>query len=279
MPRTGVQYEEVASAASLLRSEGLNVTIEQVRQKLGTGSSNTLSKHLSQWRTSNTPSAYEASLPAALSQQVAAIWNQLSASAEERIHTTIMLTHLLISHFSNENSKLRENNRRWQKLHEMWLGEKKSQEDKNSQLSASNAELNTKLQIQQQHIIGLERLLVEKDNNLQRLETLFNQAQTNLEHFREASREQLAIEENKLIQNKQTNDEQFKTVMGAIGNAFNQDKYLTLIEQIHENQINALKDTNEMLYAIKCDNLNLEAQVKATLIKTLAKVNKGKFLL
>jgi hypothetical protein len=225
MPRTGVQYEEVASAASLLRSEGLNVTIEQVRQKLGTGSSNTLSKHLSQWRTSNTPSAYEASLPAALSQQVAAIWNQLSASAEERIHTTIMLTHLLISHFSNENSKLRENNRRWQKLHEMWLGEKKSQEDKNSQLSASNAELNTKLQIQQQHIIGLERLLVEKDNNLQRLETLFNQAQTNLEHFREASREQLAIEENKLIQNKQTNDEQFKTVMGAIGNAFNQDKY------------------------------------------------------
>jgi hypothetical protein len=34
-----------------------------------------------------------------------------------------------------------------------------------------------------------------------------------------------------------------------------------------------------MLYAIKCDNLNLEAQVKATLIKTLAKVNKGKFLL
>lgn len=49
MPRNGITYEQVAKAADELVSNGEQPTTRLIRKKLGTGSPNTIQKHLSLW--------------------------------------------------------------------------------------------------------------------------------------------------------------------------------------------------------------------------------------
>lgn len=50
MARTGITFEQVAAAADALAGAGRQATIQAVREALGTGSPNTIHKHLSVWR-------------------------------------------------------------------------------------------------------------------------------------------------------------------------------------------------------------------------------------
>jgi len=49
-------FDEVAEAASALHNEGQPVTVEAVRDAIGSGSSNIIHKHLAAWRADNVPS-------------------------------------------------------------------------------------------------------------------------------------------------------------------------------------------------------------------------------
>jgi len=51
--RQGLTFDEVAAAASSLQNDGKQVTLEEVRDFLGTGSPHTIHKHLIAWRASN----------------------------------------------------------------------------------------------------------------------------------------------------------------------------------------------------------------------------------
>ena len=65
--RQGVTAEQIKAAADAIAAEGQSPTIRAVRERLGTGSPNTIQRHLSQWRESRpqvTQAAYE--LPAEL---------------------------------------------------------------------------------------------------------------------------------------------------------------------------------------------------------------------
>ena len=53
MARPGVTKEEVFSAADTLKSVGTSVTIQNVRNHLGTGSPNTIHRHLGNWKLEN----------------------------------------------------------------------------------------------------------------------------------------------------------------------------------------------------------------------------------
>ena len=50
MARVGITFEQVAAAADALVGEGQSPTIKAVRERLGTGSPNTIHAHLVQWR-------------------------------------------------------------------------------------------------------------------------------------------------------------------------------------------------------------------------------------
>jgi len=50
MARIGITYEQVAAAADELVSDGVQPTIKAVRERLGTGSPNTIHAHMSAWR-------------------------------------------------------------------------------------------------------------------------------------------------------------------------------------------------------------------------------------
>ena len=78
--RQGVTAEQIKAAADAIAAEGQSPTIRAVRERLGTGSPNTIQRHLSQWRESRpqvTQAAYE--LPAEL---VNAFGKELRRGAE-----------------------------------------------------------------------------------------------------------------------------------------------------------------------------------------------------
>lgn len=72
MARTGISFEQVSAAADALRGEGSNPTIKAVRERLGTGSPNTIHEHLKKWREARPVAAIAApELPAALAGALA----------------------------------------------------------------------------------------------------------------------------------------------------------------------------------------------------------------
>lgn len=63
MARIGISYEQVAACADTLNAAGVAPTIAAVRQSLGTGSPNTIHKHLTAWKACSAPSASAAAVP------------------------------------------------------------------------------------------------------------------------------------------------------------------------------------------------------------------------
>ena len=50
MPREGITYDQVATTADKITAEGQRATIRAIRDALGTGSPNTIQRHLAAWR-------------------------------------------------------------------------------------------------------------------------------------------------------------------------------------------------------------------------------------
>ena len=55
MARTGVTFDQVVEAAKAIEAEGENPSIQRIRLALGTGSPNTIHKHLRAWSSQNRP--------------------------------------------------------------------------------------------------------------------------------------------------------------------------------------------------------------------------------
>lgn len=82
MARQGVTFDEVTAAAISLQNDGKRVTIEAVRDFLGTGSPNAIQKHLIEWRASHAKPAEapNADIPESI---VAALQSWAEQFAEE----------------------------------------------------------------------------------------------------------------------------------------------------------------------------------------------------
>ncbi len=82
MARAGITAEQVAAAADALLSEGQQPTIASIRERLGTGSPNTIQKHLTIWRQAQPVRGVDRSwqLPDAVSK---AIHDEISRSSAE----------------------------------------------------------------------------------------------------------------------------------------------------------------------------------------------------
>ena len=80
MPRIGVTYDQVAAAAEAIAAAGENTTINRVREKLGTGSPNTIHKHLSAWLQTRPAPRKPADLPETIQ---AAILREIEKQATE----------------------------------------------------------------------------------------------------------------------------------------------------------------------------------------------------
>jgi chromosome segregation ATPase len=71
MARTGVSYDEVEKAATALHQQGLNPTVQRIREALGTGSNTTIARHLKTWHDAYFAEEYSR-VPMAIPEEIAA---------------------------------------------------------------------------------------------------------------------------------------------------------------------------------------------------------------
>ena len=90
MPREGISYEQVAAAADFLVGASQSPTIRAIRERIGTGSPNTIQRHLSAWRDARPQQAAAAlnlseALSAAIATEIAKAAAQARAEVESRL--------------------------------------------------------------------------------------------------------------------------------------------------------------------------------------------------
>ena len=90
MPRPGISFDKVAAVAYSMMAEGLSPTILSVRERLRTGSSNTIQRHLAAWRDAMPQfNAATIELPAsittAISQEIGRARSEAKAEIEARL--------------------------------------------------------------------------------------------------------------------------------------------------------------------------------------------------
>ena len=91
MARIGITFEQVSAAADALRGEGMNPTIKAVRERLGTGSPNTIHEHLKKWREARPVAAVAApELPASLASALAEEIARAAASARAEVQESLV---------------------------------------------------------------------------------------------------------------------------------------------------------------------------------------------
>jgi chromosome segregation ATPase len=89
MARPGISFDEVAAAADALVGRGERPTIQAIRAEIGTGSPNTIHRHLQAWRSAQAPAKREAArlpdeLAAALAEEIERQAARARADAEDR---------------------------------------------------------------------------------------------------------------------------------------------------------------------------------------------------
>ncbi len=101
MSRNGITQDEVAIAAQSLAAADKPVTVQTVREHLGTGSFTTIAQHLAQWRQqAKIVSTEAASLPpeveVAANKAIASIWQSAMAIARREIEAIRQTSHVRI---------------------------------------------------------------------------------------------------------------------------------------------------------------------------------------
>lgn len=93
MARPGITYQEVAAAADSIVAAGENPTIQRVRAALGTGSPNTIHKHLTAWRDAAPIQERKApELPADLQAAIVRELERQSAEARAELEKQLIQT-------------------------------------------------------------------------------------------------------------------------------------------------------------------------------------------
>lgn len=91
MARPGVTFEQVAAVADAIIGEGHQPTINAVRDRIGTGSPNTIHRHLTVWRAARPRATVVApELPANLTAAIATEIDRAASSARAEVETKLV---------------------------------------------------------------------------------------------------------------------------------------------------------------------------------------------
>ena len=186
MARLGISYDDVAAAAASLQIAQKSITVDSVREALGsTGSKSTIAPLLKRWRTlqQNAGEALPSSLPPALLQAVTAINAQVQADADARI-AALTTTH------EEAVAELRAH------LHEAGiLIEKQSEESEKlkvqlSELTTHSETLQSQIDDQKSIILaaeaereGLTLRLAGSSQHIQQLQDQLDKARAQFDHY------------------------------------------------------------------------------------------------
>lgn len=206
MARPGITYREVSEIATQLIAQGQNPTIERIRLLLGTGSSTTIANHLRQWKVEQTGDdtiRSKEQVPYELNAIVKGLWEKIVSQSDEKIQNIEENYQQQLGKLQQELQKYKSNNQRWQQLYAQWIEEKK-------QLTTQKHELNHKIHTIEDEVTSTKgklenafQQIQEKQERIAELNRLHQQAQHNLELYRESAREQSLIAQQQFDQQKQ----------------------------------------------------------------------------
>lgn len=219
MARFGVTYQDVANAVNQLVGQGKQPTIDAIRQFLGTGSSTTIANHLRKWRAEQDGTqtlASQENLPHELLAMIKGLWQRVLSHAEEQIFMVKQTADTETTQLKQALEKYKNNNQRWQKLHNQWLNEKEQLTNDKLTLEQGIIALQKECATKETKQEALIQQLQEKQDRIHELHRLQTQAQANLEHYRESMREQRLIEQQQFEQEKQNLQIEIKQIKEQI---------------------------------------------------------------
>jgi len=198
MGRPGVTYTEVAKAAAEILAQGGLPTIERIRAKIETGSYSTLGALLKEWKAKQALQqqyAANSQLPDELIAAVQKVWEVMNEKTEKQLtklrEDTAVDRQTLQQEILQQKQITVKTQAAYQELNEKYrsLGNEKSALEQALQ----------EQQIQQASLLAtqnsFEKQLLEKQARIDELTRLNQQVQNNLEHYRQASREQRTLEQ------------------------------------------------------------------------------------
>lgn len=198
MARQGITYQDVANAAEELSAQGKNPTIENIRALTGTGSNSTIAPHLRAWRNRQDQArllCVKENLPEEIVLTMKGLWERVLSQADEKVDAIKQDFELTFAALKDKNTKLEEDNHRWQRQYQVTNQEKEG-------LAADKTVLEQVVRKLENELIELNvknnnsnQQLQEKQERIDELNRLNRQVQANLEHYYEASREQRVREQ------------------------------------------------------------------------------------
>jgi len=198
MARPGLSYHEVAIAAQELTAQGQYPTIERIRALTGTGSSTTIAQHLRTWKTQQEDTrllCQKENLPDEFIALMKGLWERVLEQAAEKVQAIQQDFDQQLAELTTQTEHLRADNMHWQQQYQ----------EASQECTALSKEKNTLQQdikqmekaaliLNADHSHALAQLQA-KDKQIGELQRLNQQAQANLEHYREAAREQRVVDQ------------------------------------------------------------------------------------
>jgi chromosome segregation ATPase len=191
MPRIGITYLDVAQTATKLIEQNIHPTIEEIRKVLRTGSNSTINRHLRQWREKQgNQIEAEKGLPETLLIAVKGIYSAIQEEATHKILTIETETKNKLTDFKvqaeqliHQNNTLKQNNCLLEnKINEHQIQEIESQKVINN--------LNQKIDRKTSENQLLQERIDDKNSEIERIAQQLKHAQHNLEHYREAIKQE-----------------------------------------------------------------------------------------
>lgn len=154
MARPGITYDEVVSAIDTLIANGEDPTINRIREELGTGSPNTIHRHLVAWRSSQPVAQRKApELPPELQAAIVREFERQSADARSEVEKALVATQKEAATLSKSGEELEEANA--------------ALEDENADLSAHKGRLQALADERQEEIKNLNGKLDAERKSLE----------------------------------------------------------------------------------------------------------------
>jgi len=192
MARAGVTYHDVSQAAAKLSQQNRTITVDSVRETLGTGSKSTIAPLLKTWKAKQegTVEEKQSGLPSELLSTVKGLYLGMQQQADANVEA-------IRSQSKSEIEKLNQKLIEIQKANETLSTQLAKSEQIIGELKEDNASLKKELQLEQQNLIEIrtkESALLERlgdrQDEIARFISQLKQAQSNLDHYRTSVQQQ-----------------------------------------------------------------------------------------
>lgn len=274
MARPGVTYGEVVEAINQLIGQGKNPTIEQVRIILGTGSSTTIANHLKDWKEQQDDTyhiANKENLPKEFVALMKGLWERLVNHADEKIAENEANAreqmNQVVQELKSSRQRIAEVEQQYEQVRQEKISLTQTKETLEQLLSTEKIE-HAALKSSSNSLITQ---LTEKQEWISELSRLHSQAQANLEHYREAAREQRLLDQEQYEQNKRELQAEIKALKDQA--IFTHEKLTSLqqnyqsLQQVHTT-LNAnlakLTTQHEMLQTQLIENEKIKTEALQT---------------